>query len=306
MAHIADSGAIAEGLPFTRMRRTGPLRRGLRLARRKPLGAIALLIVVGLAFLAAFAELIAPYDPIQPDFGSLLQPMSAMHPFGTDNLGRDMLSRIIFGARSSLIVGFAVAVGGRVLSTALGLLAGFIGGKTDAIIMRVVDGMLAFPSLILAIALVTALNPSLLNVIIAITVTSVAGATRVTKSAVLAVKQEAYVEAARAMGCSSLRIMWQHVLPNIMALIIVLTSLTFAQAILAEAALSFLGLGPPPPNPSWGTMLSWEGRSTFKIAPWLAIWPGVAISLAVYSFNMLGDALRDVLDPRLRGVGRVS
>ncbi|MGD9894580.1 MAG: ABC transporter permease [Dehalococcoidia bacterium] len=302
MAGHAGIDVVTEPVVFTRVSRgPGLLTRSLRLARRKPIGAVAFVIVAVMSLLALLAPLIAPYAPDEPDFNALLAPMSAAHPFGTDQLGRDVLTRVIYGTRISFIVGFAVAIGGRLISTILGVAAGYLGGRTDTIIMRIVDGMLAFPGLILAIALVTALEPSVLNVIIAITITSVASATRVTRSAVIAVREDAYIEAARATGCSELRIMWRHVLPNITALLIVLTSLSFAAAILVEASLSFLGLGPPPPTPSLGNMLSIEGRTSFSIAPWLAIWPGVAISLAVYAFNMLGDTLRDVLDPRLRG-----
>jgi ABC-type dipeptide/oligopeptide/nickel transport system permease subunit len=302
MAGRAGVEAVTQPVLIARAPRgSGRLARARQLARRKPIGVVALVIVVVMSLLALLAPLIAPYKPDEPDFASLLASPSAAHPFGTDQLGRDVLTRVIYGTRISFIVGFAVAIGGRVISTVLGVAAGYLGGRTDTIIMRFVDGMLAFPGLILAIALVTALQPSVLNVIIAITITSVASATRVTRSAVLAVREDAYIEAARAMGCSELRIMWRHVLPNITALLIVLTSLSFAAAILVEASLSFLGLGPPPPTPSLGNMLSIEGRTSFSIAPWLAIWPGVAISLAVYAFNMLGDTLRDVLDPRLRG-----
>jgi len=267
-----------------------------RLKRRK--GAMAaLFVVVFLILLAVLAPWIAPYDPTATSFSTVRKPPSWAHWFGTDEVGRDVLSRILFGARASLsagLVSVGIAVGAGV---PLGLLAGYAGGWIDAVLSRVVDAMLAIPFLILAIALAAFLGPSLSNAMIAIGVTATPVFIRLTRGQTLGAKVEDYVEAARAVGNPHWRIALRHVLPNIVPPLLVQASLAIAGAIIAEAALSFLGLGQQPPAPSWGSMLNTAQRFIAQ-APWMAFWPGFAIFFAVLSFNLLGDGLRDALDPR--------
>ena len=267
-----------------------------RLKRRK--GAMAaLVVVVILILLAVLAPWIAPYDPTATSFTTVRKPPSWAHWFGTDEVGRDVLSRVIFGARASLsagLVSVGIAVGAGV---PLGLLAGYAGGWIDAVLSRVVDAMLAIPFLILAIAMAAFLGPSLSNAMIAIGVTATPVFVRLTRGQTLGAKVEDYVEAARAVGNPHWRIALRHVLPNIIPPLLVQASLAIAGAIIAEAALSFLGLGQQPPAPSWGSMLNTAQRFIAQ-APWMAFWPGFAIFFAVLSFNLLGDGLRDALDPR--------
>jgi peptide/nickel transport system permease protein len=267
-----------------------------RLQRRK--GAmVALAVVVLLILLAVLAPWIAPYDPTKTSFGLVRKAPSWAHWLGTDEVGRDVLSRVIFGARASLsagLVSVGIAVGAGV---PLGLLAGYAGGWIDAILSRLVDAMLAIPFLILAIALSAFLGPSLGNAMIAIGVTATPVFVRLTRGQTLSAKVEDYVEAARAVGNPHWRIALRHVLPNIVPPLLVQASLAIAGAIIAEAALSFLGLGQQPPAPSWGSMLNTAQRFIAQ-APWMAFWPGFAIFISVLSFNLLGDGLRDALDPR--------
>jgi peptide/nickel transport system permease protein len=267
-----------------------------RLKRRK--GAIAaLVVVVLLILLAVLAPWIAPYDPTATSFSTVRKAPSWAHWFGTDEVGRDVLSRILFGARASLsagLVSVGIAVGAGV---PLGLLAGYAGGWIDAALSRMVDAMLAIPFLILAITLAAFLGPSLSNAMIAIGVTATPVFVRLTRGQTLGAKVEDYVEAARAVGNPHWRIALRHVLPNIIPPLLVQASLAIAGAIIAEAALSFLGLGQQPPAPSWGSMLNTAQRFIAQ-APWMAFWPGFAIFIAVLSFNLLGDGLRDALDPR--------
>ncbi len=272
-----------------------------RFCRRKPLGAAGGLIVVGLVALALFGDRIAPYDYDETIAGARMRPPSARFWMGTDNLGRDVWTRVVFGARVSMTVGFGAVLLGTALATLIGVTSGYFAGGYDTVVQRVVDAWQAFPFLIIVLSLMAVLGPGRLNVILALGVAGAAGASRVIRSATVAVIGSAYVEGARALGCGHLRILARHVLPNVAAPIIILATIGLGSAILAESALSFLGFGVPPPYPSWGGMLSGSGRSYMYQAPWMALWPGLAISLAVYGFNMLGDALRDVLDPRLRG-----
>jgi len=272
-----------------------------RFCRRKPLGVAGGLIVVGLVLLALFADRIAPYDFDETIAGARMRPPSARFWMGTDNLGRDVWTRVVFGARVSMTVGFGAVLLGTVLATVIGVTSGYFAGGYDTVVQRVVDAWQSFPFLIIVLSLMAVLGPGRLNVILALGVAGAAGASRVIRSATVAVVGNAYVEGARALGCGHLRILARHVLPNVAAPIIILATIGLGSAILAESALSFLGFGVPPPYPSWGGMLSGSGRSYMYQAPWMALWPGAAISLAVYGFNMLGDALRDVLDPRLRG-----
>ena len=272
-----------------------------RFCRRKPLGAAGGLIVVGLVLLALFADRIAPYDFDETIAGARMRPPSARFWMGTDNLGRDVWTRVVFGARVSMTVGFGAVLLGTALATLIGVTSGYFAGGYDTVVQRVVDAWQSFPFLIIVLSLMAVLGPGRLNVILALGVAGAAGASRVIRSATVAVVGNPYVEGARALGCGHLRILARHVLPNVAAPIIILATIGLGSAILAESALSFLGFGVPPPYPSWGGMLSGSGRSYMYQAPWMALWPGAAISLAVYGFNMLGDALRDVLDPRLRG-----
>ena len=282
--------------------RVGILKRFGRLARRKPLGAFSAIVIVVIVFLAISADVVAPYGPAEMSSDRFVS-RSLDHPMGTDHFGRDVLSRVIHGARLSLYVGFSVVFGSIVLGTIWGTIAGYFGGLTDKISIVLLDAIIAFPALAGAIALVAILGASTENVILALLATSYARSARVIRSQVLVLRGEVYVEAARAIGAPAWRIMFRHILPNTMAPIIILATLSFGNIIIAEASLSFLGLGPPPPTPAWGRMLSREGQDFFLVAPWLVVWPGIAIGVTVYTFNMFGDALRDVLDPRLRGEG---
>jgi peptide/nickel transport system permease protein len=276
-----------------------PARRALRrlFARR---GAVAgLIVIVAFIALAALAHWIAPYDPVATSWTLVRKPPSVQHWFGTDDLGRDILSRVIYGARASLLAG-AISVGIALsVGVPLGLLAGYRGGFIDALISRITDAMLACPFLILAIALAAFLGPSLGNAMIAIGVTTTPVFIRLTRGQTIGVKVEDYIEAARAIGNPRWRIALFHILPNIMPALLVQATLSIAAAIIAEAALSFLGLGQQPPTPSWGSMLNAAQRFLTN-APWMAIWPGLAIFLVVLSFNLVGDGLRDALDPKSR------
>jgi peptide/nickel transport system permease protein len=272
-----------------------------RLGRRKPLGAIGALIVVGLILLAVFADQIAPNAYDDTIAGARMKPPSAQHWMGTDNLARDIWSRVVYGARISVTVGFATVALVIVLATLIGVASAYVGGAFDTVVQRVVDAWMSFPALVIVLSMLAALGPGLLNLILALAILGAAGTSRVIRGATLATMQNPYVEAARALGSGHLRIVVRHVLPNVMATIIILATVALGTVILAESALSFLGFGVPPPYPSWGGMLSGSGRSFMYHAPWMALCPGAAISLAVFGFNMLGDALRDVLDPRLRG-----
>jgi peptide/nickel transport system permease protein len=272
-----------------------------RFARRKPLGALGGLIVVALLVMAAFAEQIAPYGYDQTIRGARMKPPSVAHWLGTDNLSRDMWSRVVYGARVSITVGFLTVALAVVLATAIGVSSAYFGGAWDLVVQRLVDAWLSFPYLIIILSVMAVLGPGLGNVVISLAVLIAATNSRVIRSATLGVMQHSYVEAARAMGCGHARIILRHLLPNVAATVIILATIGLGATILAESALSFLGFGVPPPHPSWGGMLSGSGRTYMFRAPWMAVWPGVAISLAVFGFNMLGDALRDVLDPRLRG-----
>jgi peptide/nickel transport system permease protein len=276
-----------------------PARRALRRLFRRRGAVIGLVILSIFILLAVFAPLVAPYDPIATSWTLVRKPPSAAHWFGTDELGRDVLARVIYGARASLLAG-AISVGiALAIGVPLGLISGYRGGFLDALISRMTDAMLACPFLILAIALAAFLGPSLGNAMIAIGVSATPIFVRLTRGQVMSVKVEDYVEAARAIGNPRWRIALFHILPNIMPALLVQATLSIAAAIIAEAALSFLGLGQQPPAPSWGSMLNAAQRFLTN-APWMAIWPGLAIFLVVLSLNLVGDGLRDALDPRER------
>lgn len=267
----------------------------------KPLGALSLLVILVIVLAAVFADLIAPYDPFHPISGAVMKPPSDRFLLGTDHLGRDMFSRIVYGSRISLVVGFGAVAFGVTLATVIGLASAFFGGKFDLLIQRYMDAQSAFPSIILALAILAALGPGLFNVILAIGLSDIPRANRVVRGAALSELERPYVDAARAMGARASAIMWRHIFPNVTAPIIIIAATDLGGAILAEASLSFLGLGVPPPNPSWGGMLSGPHRTYMLSAPWMAVFPGIAISLAVLGWSLLGDSLRDIWDPRLRG-----
>lgn len=276
-----------------------PSRRAWRRLKQRKSALVALFVIVALILIALFAPLIAPYDPTKQSWSAVRKAPSLAHWFGTDEVGRDILSRIIYGTRASLSagvisVGLAISIG-----VPLGLLAGYLGGKVDAVLGRITDAMLAVPFLILAIALAAFLGPSLGNAMIAIGVTATPLFIRLTRGQTLSVVKEDYVEAARAVGNPGWRIALRHILPNVMPALLVQATLTIATAIIAEASLSFLGLGQQPPAPSWGSMLNAAQRFLTN-APWMAVWPGLAIFVTVLSFNLFGDGLRDALDPRTK------
>jgi len=274
-----------------------------RFCRRKPLGALGGLIVLTLIVMAALAPWIAHYAYDETLRGARLKAPGAQFWMGTDNLGRDMWSRVVYGARVSVTVGFGAVLLANGLGALIGVTSGYFGGKYDICVQRVVDAWQSFPFLVVILSIMAVLGPGLLNIVLALGVVGAANASRVIRGTTISVVENVYVESARAIGCGHVRIMVRHILPNVAGTIIVLATIGLGAFILAESALSFLGFGVPPPYPSWGAMLSGAGRSFFYQAPWMAMYPGLAISLAVFGFNMLGDALRDVLDPRLRGVG---
>jgi peptide/nickel transport system permease protein len=274
-----------------------PAGRALQSLLARPSAVIGLAIIVLFIALAIFAPFVAPYDATATSWSQVRKAPSAAHWFGTDELGRDILSRVIFGTRASLLAGVISVSIALSIGVPLGLLAGYRGGFIDALISRITDAMLACPALILAIALAAFLGPSLTNAMIAIGVTATPIFIRLTRGQTINVKVENYIEAAEAIGNSSLRIALRHVLPNVVPALLVQISLSIAAAIIAEAALSFLGLGQQPPAPSWGSMLNAAQRFLVS-APWMAFWPGLSIFLIVMSFNLLGDGLRDALDPR--------
>jgi peptide/nickel transport system permease protein len=258
---------------------------------------VGLVLCTAFVLLAIMAPLLAPHDPLATDWGALRQPPSSSYWFGTDDIGRDVLSRVIWGSRASLMAGVVSVLIAMAVGVPLGLLSGYAGGATDIVLMRVTDGLLAVPALILAIALAAFLGPSLSNAMLAIGIAATPVFMRLARSEMLATLQAEYVEAARSMGYTNLRIVLRHILPNIMPVLLVQATLSIASAIVAEAGLSFLGLGQQPPAPSWGASLN-AARSFIADAPWMSVWPGAFICLAVFGCNLLGDGLRDVLDPR--------
>jgi peptide/nickel transport system permease protein len=277
----------------------------IRLVREKPLGTVGGIIVLIMLLTGIFADLMAPYGYNEYILVDRMAAPSAKHILGTDNLGRDLFSRIIYGARISMYVGLGASAINVVFAAIVGVTSGYIGGKFDIVVQRFVDALLTFPMLIIVITLMALVGSGVGQVIIVLGIWGGIAWIRVARSAVIAIKENVYLEAARAIGCSTREMLFRHILPNITPILIIMYSVSMAGNILGEASLSFLGFGIPPPFPSWGQMLSSEGRAYMQEAPWLAIWPGVALSAAVYGINMWGDAVRDLLDPRLRGgVGR--
>jgi peptide/nickel transport system permease protein len=294
-------GALARSVePLSQERSVSYRLEVLRRLRRKPTAVVGFVLLMVVILSSLFAPWLAPYDPSKQAVSLPFSSPSAQHLFGTDQFGRDVFSRVIHGGRLSLSVGLVAVVIGGGLGLLLGSAAGFIGGWTDEVIMRLIDINLAFPGILLAIAVVVTLGPGLYNVMIAVGIGSVPTFTRVVRASVLAAKDRDYVVAARAMGASDLAIMTRHILPNIVAPIIVLATLDVASAILAGTALSYLGMGAKPPTPEWGLMLS-NGRDFVRFAWWVGTFPGLAITVTVVGINLMGDGLRDALDPRLRG-----
>ncbi len=271
----------------------------------QPLGAVALLVVIAMALAATFAEVVAPYDPLDIDFGAMLAAPSPDHWFGTDSFGRDILSRVIYGARTALAIGLLSSLMGCTLGAALGIASAYFGGKVDMAIQRVVDIFLAFPIIVLALVVVAILGrlPVLgvdMNLVLAIAVPIVPKVARVIRSSALTIVTMPYIDAARTAGYSHTRIILRHIAPNVAAPYLILFTAFIAQAILLEASLSFLGLGVTEPTPAWGLMLSGSASDFYREAPWMILFPGLAISLAVFAFNLFGDALRDYLDPKFK------
>ena len=271
----------------------------------QPLGALGLLVIIVMCLAAAFANLVAPYDPLTLDYAQLLAPPSWSHPLGTDSFGRDVFSRVIYGARTALAVGFLSSILGSTLGAIIGVASAYFGGRTDLVIQRVMDVLLSFPIIVLALTVVAVLGKNIvlgidINLIIAIGTPMVPKVARVVRSSALAIRELPYIDAARAAGFSHTRIIFRHIVPNVVAPYLIMLTAYVAQAILLEASLSFLGLGVTEPTPAWGLMLSGAAIDFYQQAPWMIIFPGVAISLAVFAFNLFGDSLRDSLDPKIK------
>ena len=272
----------------------------LHFIKRRPLGTVGAAIIIVMILAAAFADVIAPYDPQEGVFTGLPEAPSLDHLLGTDPFGRDVFSRLLYGARTALLVGFTSSLVGSTIGLVLGVVGSYFGGKVDEIIQRFMDVLISFPLIVIAIAVVAALGPGTWNVVIAVTIPVIPRVARVVRSSGLAVVQMPYIEAARSVGVRAPRIMFRHMVPNVFAPYLILLTAFLGQAILLEASLSFLGLGVVEPEPAWGLMLRGQGMAFLEQAPWLAVAPGIAISLAVFGFNLFGDSLRDALDPRLR------
>ena len=305
---MAQSGTLGgaervaeEGRPQRRGRRVPLVLR--RLVREKPLGFWGGLVpIVLMLALAVFAGPISRFDPNHQDADAILGSPSASHLLGTDENGRDVLARVAYGARVSLTVSFSAVALGIAAATAIGMVSGFFGGWVDTVIQRVVDVMMAFPSFVLILLLAALLGASERNTIVAIALVLIAGASRVVRGQVLSVKTHVFVEAANVVGASRMRILFRHIFPNIFDVIVVIASINIGFAVITEAALSFLGLGVPPPTPDWGSMVSGTSAAYLAQAPWIVAGAGAALGITVFAFNMLGDALRDILDPRLRSL----
>jgi peptide/nickel transport system permease protein len=277
----------------------------LQFIMQQPLGAAGLVIIVLMAIAAAFAPLIAPYDPLAVDYGAMLAAPSREHWLGTDSFGRDVLSRVIYGARTALAVGFLASFAGSSIGAIIGVISAYFGGKIDLVVQRIMDVLLSFPIIVLAITVVAILGKNIVlgmdtNLIIAIGLPMVPKVARVVRASALAIRELPYIDAARTAGFSHTRIIFRHILPNVVAPYLIMLTAFVAQAILAEASLSFLGLGVTEPTASWGLMLSGAAADFYQQAPWMIVFPGVAISLAVFAFNLFGDSLRDWLDPKIK------
>lgn len=298
MAQIEGQAVVIQ--PTLARRTTSRLTRLGRLARKKPLGTVAALVLLLLVFTAAAAPLIAPYDPLETHKGDALLGPSKTYLMGSDGSGRDVLSRLIYGARTSVFIALITVSIAIAIAFNIGLFTGYFGGPVDLIGQRLIDAKMSIPGLVLAMSIVAVMGQSIFNLILAMTIILVGLSSRVIRGAVLTTKENIYVEAARAIGCGNLRIMYRHVAPQVVAPAIIMASLQLGFVIVYEASLSFLGLGIPPPTPSWGGMLDSSVRAYLLHTPLQSVWPGLAITIVVLSFHLFGDALRDTLDPRLR------
>jgi peptide/nickel transport system permease protein len=291
--------SVADVLPVARKSETRRFFR--RLFREKPLGAAGFIVFVLFLFCGIFADFLAPYGYNQISPINRLKPPSWAYPFGTDNLGRDMLSRCLYGAQLSVIIGVCAAAIATVISVVLGILTGYLGGKFDLVTQRFVDAWMSFPDLIILIVVVSVIGPGMPQIIGTLGLLLGIAGSRIIRGAVVSVRENMYVHAAQSIGASTGRILWRHILPNVLPPVIVLFTTRVGSVILAESGLSFLGLGVPPPAPTWGGMLSGSGRTFMFQGPWLALAPGLCLTIVVYATNVFGDALRDLLDPRMRG-----
>jgi len=303
MATVAPASAPSIALDARRLPRTLPwyLEVWVQMLRRKPLGTLGAAIVVGMLFLAVFADVLTPYGFAETNLRARFVPSSAAHWLGTDQIGRDVATRILYGARISLYVGFGAVAIASVIATLLGIFSAYWGGRLDLLLQRLVDAWMAFPGLLILMSIMSLLGPSVLNITLVLGIAAGLRESRIVRGVALSIRENTFIESARAMGSGHLRVTLVHILPNVLPTIIVVATTGLSTVILTEASLSFLGLGVPPPQPTWGGMLSLAGLDHMYRAPWLAVWPAVALSLAVFGFNMLGDALRDLLDPRLKG-----
>ena len=294
--------SVAETTLAIPRRKRGPMLHFIgRLFREKPLGAAGAIVFALFLFCGLFADVLAPYGMNQIAPMNRLKPPSWAFPFGTDNLGRDMLSRCLYGAQLSVIIGFCAAGIATVISVVLGIVSGYLGGKFDLVLQRFVDAWMSFPDLIILIVVVSVVGPGMPQIIVTLGLLLGIAGSRIIRGAVVSVRENMYVHAAQSTGASTFRILWRHILPNVMAPVIVLFTTRVGTVILAESGLSFLGLGVPPPAPTWGGLLSGSGRTFMLQGPWLALAPGLCLTVVVYATNMFGDALRDLLDPRMRG-----
>jgi peptide/nickel transport system permease protein len=273
----------------------------IRMLRRKPLGTIGAGIVLVMLLAAVFADVVTSYGFSQTNLRERFIAMNGDHWLGTDQLGRDVLTRVLYAARISLYVGFGAVALGSVLATALGIFSAYWGGRVDLFLQRLVDAWMAFPPLLILMSIMSMLGPSVLNITLVLGIAAGIRESRIVRGVAMSIRENTYIEGTRALGAGHIRVTLVHILPNVMPTIIVVATTGLSTVILTEASLSFLGLGVPPPYPTWGGMLSLAGLDHMYRAPWLAIWPATALSLAVFGFNMLGDALRDLLDPRLKG-----
>ncbi|WP_413227150.1 ABC transporter permease [Cupriavidus metallidurans] len=296
---VPPSLVTAQAPPASRRRSRFPMLR--RLFRDKPLGAAGAVICAIFLFCGVFAGWLAPYGVNEINMMARLQPPSWAHLFGTDNLGRDIFSRCLYGAQLSVVIGLSAATLATLVSLVLGILCGYLGGKLDLVVQRMVDAWMSFPDLIILIVVVSVLGPGSWQIVCTLGLLLGIGGSRIVRGAVVSVRENMYVHAAQSIGASTSRILWRHILPNVLPPVIVLFTTRVGTAILAESGLSFLGLGVPPPAPTWGGMLSGDGRTFMFQGPWLALAPGICLTVVVYAINVYGDAMRDLLDPRLRG-----